>query len=91
MERTLLLDPTEEVFTAHNDLIASGRVAVVSEADFRKKYPEKIGALVEDHRKHCPVCGKLEHPRVIPPKNTPAYPVADIPAVHDSLRRIGAI
>ena len=92
MERTGLLDPTEEVFGAHIDLIASGHVAVVSEADFWKRYPDKIGALIEDHRKHCPVCGELEHPRVIPPKNTPSDPgVFDNPAVRDSLRRIGAI
>ena len=40
MERTLLVDPTEEVFGAHIDQIANGTVAVVSAADFRKTYPE---------------------------------------------------
>ena len=40
IEKTVLLDATQEVVSAHTDLIANGTIAVVSAADFRKNYPE---------------------------------------------------
>ena len=42
MERTVLVDPTQEVFSAHVDQIANGTVSVRTSADF-KKYP--LGAI----------------------------------------------
>ena len=89
-ERTVLLDATEAVIGAHQELIANGTVAVVSAADFPPgKYPTDIvGRLLEDHRKHCPdICGELEYPRTIPGKRQKANDVSESPAVRDSLLR----
>ena len=48
-EKTVLLDATQEVVSAHLDLIASGTVAVASAADFKKYPPAVVGELIDDH------------------------------------------
>ena len=90
-EKTVLLDATQEVVSAHLDLIASGTVAVASAADFKKYPPAVVEELIDDHGRFCDVCGTLEYARTIPSKNTPWYHVDDDPAVRDSLRRVGAL
>ena len=59
MERTLLVDPTQEVFSAHVDQISNGTVSVRTSADF-KKYPlGTIETIITDHITHCPVCSDI--------------------------------
>ena len=46
-EKTLLVNPTPEVWSAHLDQIAAGTVAVASAADFGKFPPGVVGRLIE--------------------------------------------
>ena len=88
-ERTILLDPTEEVFGKNLDQIADGTVEVWSAADFPigEKYPAgTVDKLIADYLEFSDgVCGRsLPYPRTKVDKNRKPRRVGD----HPALRRI---
>ena len=74
-EKTLLVNPTPEVWSAHLDQIAAGTVEIVTAADF-KKYPDGVlDRVITDHLTNCEVCGELPYARTEPDKKQKAMPL----------------